>query len=167
MNSNHVPTILRHSEPMTRRNSWNEFETVRRQMDDLFAGVIGYTPVARILNTGTDIEISPDVFETENELVFLLPVPGVEPDDIQVEATADTLLIKGERKPLYQKEGAVQHRQSWWSARQGSFTLNYNLPFEINSEAVSAHYHNGILELHLPKAESVRPRTVQVQIAGK
>ncbi len=150
---------------MTTRTPWNDMEALRRRMDDLFSSVTGYTPVSQLLNTSIDSDITPDVFETDTEMVFILPVPGIDPNEISVETTADTLTIKGERKPFFQNEGAVQHRQSWWSSRTGTFSLSYTLPVEINTDKVIASYRMGVLELHLPKAESVRPKAVKVSIA--
>ncbi len=164
--NNSANIAVRATEPMHRVSSWNDINSIRRQMDDLLTGFMGYTPISRIISGENELDISPDLFETDAELVFVLPIPGVLPEDVSVEATADTLTIKGERKPVYQKEGAVQHRVSWWSTKQGTFHVNYNLPIEINPDKVEAHYRHGVLELHLPKAETVRPRTVQVNVGS-
>lgn len=149
---------------------WSEFEQMRRQVDDLVGGLMGYTTPSRLLatqanpSTSGDYDFSPDIYETASELVFVAPVPGLDPNDLHIEATEATLTVRGERKPFYQQDGATQHRQSWWSARTGTFQASYTLPFEINPEGIQAHYRNGVLELHLPKVEAHKPRTVKVNI---
>lgn len=151
---------------------WSEFEQMRRQMDDLVGGLMGFTNPSRLLATqsptGTvaEFDFSPDIYETATELVFVAPVPGLDPNDLNIEATESSLVIRGERKPFYQQEGATQHRQSWWSTRMGTFQASYTLPFEINPEGIQAHYRNGILELHLPKVEATKPRKVKVNVLG-
>lgn len=151
---------------------WSEFEQMRRQMDDLVGGLMGFTNPARLLSaqapssTMSEYDFSPDIYETPTELVFVAPVPGMDPNDLSIEATENTLTVRGERKPFYQQEGATQHRQSWWSARLGTFQASYTLPFEINPEGIQAHYRNGVLELHLPKVEAAKPRKVKVNVLG-
>lgn len=152
--------------------AWTPFNEMHRQMDDVFGRVFGVTPLSRVLATPTGTgyrafsEISPDIWETNEELVFVLPVPGVEPGELNIEATADTLSIRGERKPFYQNENARHHHQSWWSASQGAFEASYTLPFEIDPQRIQANYRNGVLELHLPKAEAVKPKAIKVNVVG-
>ena len=149
---------------------WAEFEQMRRQVDDLVGGLMGYTTPSRLLaaqgnqSVSGDYDFSPDIYETASELVFVAPVPGLDPKDLHIEATEASLTVRGERKPFYQQEGATQHRQSWWSARTGTFQASYTLPFEINPEGIQAHYRNVVLELHLPKVEAHKPRTVKVNV---
>ena len=171
-NGNSTAIAVRAPEALPRQTLWNEFDQVRRMMDDAFGNVIGYSAFPRILGAPTlayasDTEVSPDIFETDEELVFLFPIPGITPGELNIETTSEMLSIRGERKPLYQKENAIQHRQSYWSARMGTFHITYTLPCEINPNKVEAHYLNGVLELHLPKAEAARPKTVKVSLAEK
>ncbi|CEK16817.1 molecular chaperone (small heat shock protein) [Chthonomonas calidirosea] len=159
---------VRSNENVARWNPWAEFDRMHRYMDDLFASLMGYTPLSRMLGSTAfvgDPELSPDVFETDEEIVFVVPLPGINPEDLHIEATTDTISIRGERKPFYQAENAVQHRQSLWTARgTGTFQISYTLPVEINPNKVEANYRNGVLEVHLPKAEAVKPKTVKINV---
>jgi len=166
--------LARHpSETLSRWEPWADFDQMRRQMDDLFGRFFGYTPLSRLIPSipGTSYtggyDLSPDIFETQDELIFLLPIPGMEPNDLNIEATADTLSIRGEHKPFYQNENAVQHRQSFWSSARGPFQWSYTLPVEIDPNAIKATYRNGLLELHLPKSEAARPKAVKVNVVTK
>ncbi len=161
----------RNAQPLNRWNPWSEFEQMRREMDTLMGGLIPAMPQARLAALpgaalNYDLEFSPDIYETAGEFVFVAPIPGLDSNDLQIEVTENTLTLKGERKPFFQQEGATQHRQSWWSARLGAFQASFTLPVEINAEGVQAHYRNGVLELHLPKAEPAKPKTVKVNISG-
>jgi HSP20 family protein len=154
------------------RSVWSEFDEMNRQMDALFGNVLGFAPVARFIPampgaSYVNHEFTPDIYEADDELVYVLPLPGIDAEALQVEATADTLTIRGERKPCYQNEKARQLRQGWWSAGQGSFEMRFSLPLEVQAENVQAHYRNGILELHLPKAEAIKPKSIKVNVASQ
>jgi HSP20 family protein len=154
-------------------NRWNEMEQMQRRMDETFAGLFGYTPLARLMPQvgnpagNSDLSFSPDLFETEDELVFIAPLPGIDAAGLNIEATEDTLNLKGERKPFYQNEKARQLRQGSWSAAHGEFQFTYALPILINPENVQAYYRNGVLELHLPKAEAVKPKSIKVNVSAE
>ncbi len=153
-------------------NRWNEMEQMQRRMDETFAGLFGYTPLARLIPStaypvlNPEVGFSPDLFETEEELILVAPLPGIDPANLSIEATEDTLNLKDERSPVYQNEKARQLRQGSWSASHGEFQFTYALPILINPENVQAHYRNGVLELHLPKAEAVKPKTIKVNVSA-
>ncbi|HZP83106.1 MAG TPA: Hsp20/alpha crystallin family protein [Chthonomonadaceae bacterium] len=163
--------VRRPAETISRWDPWTEFDQMRRQMDDMFGRFFGYTPLSRLIpatpgvSYSGDYGLSADLYETNDELVLIAPVPGVTPGDLNIEATADTLTISGERKPFYQNENATQLRQSWWSAGQGAFRAEFSLPVEIDPNQIQAHYRNGVLELHLPKSEAAKPKAVKVHVA--
>jgi len=92
-------------------------------------------------------------------------VPGCSPDSIHVEATTDTVVVQGERQPLYENEKATVHRQTWLSS-SGSFSVSYSLPCEIDPNRVKASCKNGVLELTMTKPEQARPKTVNIKIQG-
>lgn len=144
---------------------WNDAEQLQRQVDDAFAGIFGYTPLARLIPGGqNEFHFSPDLYETEEELVLVAPFPGLDPENLHIEATEEALTLKGERKPFYQNEKAKQIRNGGWTSAHGEFQFTYSLPILINPDAVQAHYRHGVLELHLPKAEAVKPKTIKVNV---
>jgi HSP20 family protein len=57
-------------------------------------------------------------------------------------------------------EGATVH---WNGFQSGQFQQSFSLPSPINAERVEAHYNNGVLTLHLPKAEHAKARTIKVK----
>jgi HSP20 family protein len=163
----------RPAENLTRWDPWAEMESTRRQMDELIGRLFGYSPASRLIPgvpgraINTEFTFAPDIYETSDEFVFVFAVPGFTPDDLKIEATADRLSIHGERKPFYANENAAQLYRSWWSAGQGNFQFSYSLPCEIDPNKVQANYRNGMLELHLPKAEAVKPKPVKVNVTGE
>ena len=152
-------------QPLSRWSPWQEMDRFQREMDDAMSRFSGMTPLSRFLpGVHLESDISPDVFESDTEFVFAIPAPGMDAEHVHVEATRDTLSVRGERKPLFEQDGARHIRQSIWSASHGSFEWQFALPAEVDPDHVSASWKKGVLEIHLPKAESSRPRPVPVAI---
>ena len=100
-----------------------------------------------------------NVWTSDDKLVFTFELPGVKADDLEISAKADTLTVKGSRKPDVLPEGAQYVRQERGS---GSFTRSFALPFKIDQDAVEASYINGVLTITLPKAREVQPRKIAI-----
>jgi HSP20 family protein len=101
-----------------------------------------------------------DVYETEEDVVVKATVPGVKPEDIDISVTGDTLTIKGEFKEeeKVEKENYIRRER-----RQGSFSRSLTLPTSVDVEKANAEFEHGVLKLTLPKAEEVKPKTIEVK----
>ena len=98
-----------------------------------------------------------DAYSTENELVIIASVPGVNPEEVEITIEGDTLMIKGEvPAPLGNVNTIMQERGHGRFSR----TLTMNVP--VQADKAEAEFVNGILTLRVPKAEVVRPRTIKV-----
>ncbi len=139
---------------LARYNPFNEAVSLREAMDRLFedsfisprAGFIGGRGVAA------------NLYETAEGFTLQIPMPGVHPDDVEITAQQDTLSLKWQTK-VDIPEGATVH---WNGFQSGQYQQTFSLPAPINSEGAEAHYNDGILTLHLPKAEHAKARTVKV-----
>jgi|YelNatPaOPRAMG01_1025707.scaffolds.fasta_scaffold198997_2 HSP20 family protein len=162
-----------HGTALTRRGEgalapispWEEIEDLRRHMDDLFSRVFGYTPLSRLIPSGPAFEPAVDLYETDDKVMLYATLPGFSPDAIHVETTPDTVTIQGERKALFDSENqkAVAHRQGW-VASEGSFSVSYTLPCEIDPNKVKATFRNGVLELDMPKSEHAKTKAVKIKV---
>jgi HSP20 family protein len=103
-----------------------------------------------------------NVWANEDGLTITAEVPGVSPEDIDISVVGDTLTLSGERKPDLLKEGARYHRQE---RGFGSFSRSIQLPFMVNVSKVDATFHNGVLNVSLPRAEEDKPRKIAVKSA--
>jgi HSP20 family protein len=101
-----------------------------------------------------------DLSETDGEIEVKMDVPGVKPDEIDIEVRADTLHVRGEHKEEKEEEGKTFHRTE---RRAGSFSRSVALPCAVDEERVTAECHDGILTISLPKTEDSRTRKVKVQ----
>jgi HSP20 family protein len=100
-----------------------------------------------------------DIYETEDALVLTAMLPGVSKDDISIEVHNNTLLLRGERKPA----GAVADERYYRrECVYGPFQRSFVLPATVDQGKVQATYHDGILELHLPKVEAAKPRRISI-----
>lgn len=146
------------------KNPWNEMHEMRRRMDDLFSQMFGYTPLSRLLAPEVLAqEPEVDIHETVNAFQVLASLPGYTPEQIDVEATENTLTIQGERKALFEEEKAKTHRHAGL-ADAARFQFTYTLPREIAPGKITAKFANGMLLLELPKSEQAREKSVRIPI---
>lgn len=101
-----------------------------------------------------------DMYETDDEFVVSAPLPGLKPEDVEINVVGNTLTIKGEfREDEERKRGDFHYRER----RYGAFQRSVTLPEEINTEKAEATFENGVLRLRLPKAEHAKPRQIPIK----
>jgi HSP20 family protein len=104
-----------------------------------------------------------EVFETDNEVVVKVELPGIDPKGVDVTVTAEGLTIKAEHRLDQEDKGRNYYRRE---LRYGAFARTIPLPAEVKSEETKATFRNGILEVKVPKAERARPKSVKVEVGG-
>ena len=87
-------------------------------------------------------------------------MPGVHPEDINIDVIADALSISGERKPDEVAKDANYHRRE---RSYGSFSRTIQLPFMVDTNKVEANFKNGVLMINLPRAEADKPKKITVK----
>jgi HSP20 family protein len=111
-----------------------------------------------------DMEVKPpivDVFEEKDDIVVKAELPGMEKDNIEVNLTAHTLTIKGEKK----KEDEIKEENYYRAERSyGSFLRTLDLPKDVRADKVKASFKNGILEIRMPKTEEAKTKEVKVKV---
>jgi len=137
---------------------WQPFRdlfSMRRDIDRLFDEALAH-PL-----TGWEDWSVPQVnlYQTKDDVMVEMAVPGVNPDDIDIEITGDVLTVRGETKVEEEKEDSAYHLRE---LRYGSFSRTLNLPAKVEADKAKADFKNGMLTLTLPKAEEVRPKTIKV-----
>jgi HSP20 family protein len=101
-----------------------------------------------------------DIYETDDALVFQADLPGMAKDEVSIEVHNNTLILRGERKHDAAVTEDNYHRvERAYCPFQRSFVL----PTMVDQEKVQASYHEGMLELRLPKLESAKPRRIAIQ----
>jgi HSP20 family protein len=104
-----------------------------------------------------------DVWETENDLVLALDLPGVPEDKVSIEVDDSVLTVTGERERTVEDSGDRFFR---FERRYGQFSRSVTLPQGIDEAKISAEFKDGVLEIHVPKPEERSPKRIQIGASG-
>jgi len=145
---------------LVRWEPFREIESLQRQMNRLFEAL---TPTT--FGDGEKFGIAhvpaAEMTETPDAILLKLEVPGLEAKDIDIEVTADSISISGERKSETKTEEEGVTRTEF---RYGQFRRTIPLPVRIENTNVKAEYKDGILNLTLPKAEEEKHKVIKVNL---
>ena len=89
-------------------------------------------------------------------------IPEMKKEEIKINVHDDVLAISGERKYEKEEKGKKYHRVE---RAYGSFMRSFTLPEDADGSKVNAEYKDGVLKVHLPKAERAKPKAIEVKIA--
>ena len=147
-----------------RRDPFREMLSWSRAMDRMMNnfyddGEIGY-------NEPLNLRMALDVIENDDEFVVKADVAGIELEDIEITYTDNNLSIKGEmtREHEEQGEGGRYHLRE---RRYGTFSRTISMPGTVDVENIQAETSNGVLQIHLPKKEEVKPRKIEIKGSGE
>ena len=144
---------------MTRLDPLAEIVSLRSAMDRLFDDSFVTPSGWRTLGGGHVLAPPLDVEETADEIVVTTALPGMKADGVEITITGQTLTIQGEFRPSNTTEGAQYLHQE---RRFGAFSRTLQLPVRVQGEAARASFADGVLTLHIPKAEDVKPRQIRI-----
>jgi HSP20 family protein len=145
---------------LTRWDPFREIISLREAMDRLFEE--SFVRPFRLWPSVIDSEwtLPIDMYETDEALVIKATLPGVEPKDVDITVTGNTLTIKGEiREEEEGKRGTVHFQER----RYGKFQRSISLPSTVDPNKAEAEFKNGILTLTLPKVEEAKPKRIPVK----
>ncbi len=116
--------------------------------------------VATVERTRSGQTYSPrfDICETADELILYGDLPGVSPENLDIQFENRVLTINGKVEPRH-----TDINYLYGEYGIGDFYRTFTIGETINSEGISAEMNNGVLALHLPKTEAVKPRRIEVK----
>lgn len=133
-----------------------EMMTLREAMDRLFDDA--FTRPLSLRDGWSAPAI--DMYQTDDDIVVKAALPGIKPDEVQINITGEVLHIKGEtRHEEEKKEKAWHMREQRW----GAFERSVMLPTDVVADKARAEFENGILTITLPKAEEVKPKIINIK----
>jgi HSP20 family protein len=141
-------------------NPWSEMVTLREAMNQLLEdSFIRPGATVRAANGTGAFSFPLNVYGTADELKVEALLPGVSPEDVQVDLDRGVLTIAAKRHGWEAVEG-----QTWFlrEIQAGQFSRSLTLPFPIEVEQANAHFTNGVLTLTLPKAAAAKPKRIQI-----
>lgn len=148
--------MLRAMVPWTRRFAWpverleGEFANALERFfnpEEEFNGIEKFAPIANLAETETHYEVT-------------VELPGMKPEEFNVEFRNGELWVTGERKEEKEEKEKTYHRLE---RRYGAFRRVFALPVAVDEEKVTAEYKEGILRINVPKVAEVKPKRVEVK----
>ena len=147
---------------MTDLNLWRkqEFDRMRRDIDLIFRRFRRGFGVPRSLLEPTE-SFAIDISQTETTVTIRTELPDMNPEDIHVSVTDDSLMLNGTAR-----EEAVDKGQNYERVARSSrsFSKTISLPCRIVAEDVKATYKDGVLEIVLPKCKPQAACGVQIEM---
>ena len=136
-----------------------EITSLQREMERLFSEfsdrdedrtVTAFVPAAEL--------------KTDAQNIYLqLEVPGLTPEEIDIQASINSVAITGERKEEQNTQEDGIKRSEF---RYGKFHRVINLPEKVRPDGVQAKYEHGLLKLTFPKVAEEKPKTIKVEVAA-
>jgi len=102
-----------------------------------------------------------DIIEDENEWVVKADLPEVKKEDVKVTVENGVLTITGERKFEKEEKDKKYHRIE---RSYGNFLRSFTLPDLADGSKVTAEFKDGVLKVHLPKSEKVKPKAIGIKL---
>ena len=99
-----------------------------------------------------------DIYESADEVVLQCDMPGVKPQDLDVRFEKGELSLHGRVQPRQTPQEYLAKEYG-----VGDFYRSFAIAPEIDSDRISAEYRDGVLTVHLPKQERVKPKRIAVQ----
>ena len=143
-----------------RREFFEELDRMRREINRMFEDLFGRT--RRAIEHVSPLLEKPlvDIYETDDEVVVVADLPGLEKDDININAIEDTLEISAEIKRAEEAEKPRYFRQE---RRYKRFYRRLRLPAQVNTEKAKSTYRNGVLEVRLPKIKVKKGVRIKIE----
>lgn len=109
------------------------------------------------------MNVSMDVAETDQAFEVKVDLPGIKPEEVDIQIDNNTLTIRGQRSEESEEKDEKKHfhRVERYS---GSFSRSVVLPASINEDETAAEFRDGVLKIIVPKTEDAKPRKIKISI---
>lgn len=149
---------------MTTLTRWDPFKELQ-EMQERLGTFFGRPPVksAAEKEAMTVPQWAPlvDISEDPKEFLIKAELPEVKREEIKVTVDDGVLSITGERKFEKEEKDKKYHRIE---RAYGSFVRNFTLPENTDTAKVTAEFDDGVLEVHVPKTETPKARSLEVKV---
>lgn len=137
----------------TLRDSIGQMNLLQQRLNRLLSNVAENSPT----------EFPPiNVWASEDKVVVVAEVPGIDPNEIDVQVINQALTLKTSREPERLGEGQTWHRQE---RGYGQFTRTFELPYAVDAEKVKAACKDGMLRIELPRTPADLPKKISIHAA--
>ena len=146
-----------------RWHPFTELMSLRQAMDRRFEDSF-VRPSHFLTSLGEVAAPALDIYQTPSKIVVKAALPGVKPEDVNIDITGDTLTVKGESKA---EQEVKREDYLYQERRYGTFSRSVVLPGGLKSDKAEATMEDGVLTLTIPKAEEVKPKAIKVKAKEK
>jgi HSP20 family protein len=136
--------------------AWPEFDRLEQQMQQLLRGI----PLSEGEAQGLVWAPRVDFAEEEERYVLSAELPGIDPEDVEVQVEGNVLSIRGEKKLERETEN---ERVRISERRYGAFERAFTLPTNADPDKITADVRRGVLHLEIEKRPETRGRKIEVQ----
>jgi len=147
------------SQPAERWDPFRSLGDIQTEMNRLFHSFFGRPVRVGVMERPWSPVV--DMYETKDELVVTIELPGVREKEIGVSITGDMLTLKGERAQASEVKQESYHRLERYF---GKFERNIRLPFPVDAAKAKVTYRDGLLEIKLPKTEEIKPKEIKIDV---
>jgi len=140
---------------------WEPFEGLSKmqsRINDLFGESFGRSWTTPSVSTWYP---PVDILESKDSYILRAELPGMKKEDFKLELKDGTLTLNAERKSEKTVDG-VEYRSV--ERVNGKFFRSFSLPETVKHDGIEATYRDGILEIHVPKAEEAKPRQIEISV---
>ena len=130
-----------------------ELERIRKEFDRLVEEFMPKEELEKVFAPAVD------VYETDQELVVKVELPGVKKENVEVSIRDNNLHIRGEKKEEKEEKTEAYHRVE---RVYGKFERVIPLPTDVKVEDAKAEFKDGVLEIRIPKAEGAKERKIEI-----
>jgi len=136
-------------------------DEMNRIFEDFFERPLGLSPLSRETSLPTSFMPDLDISDSEDEIMVSAELPGMEPEDIDIQLSGNTLMISGEKSSEKEEKGKRYYRQE---RSYGSFRRSIPIPDEIDQEKIDASYQRGVLKVSLPKTAGAKKNSKSIPV---
>jgi HSP20 family protein len=143
---------------LTRWDPMREFEDMAARMNRL---AVRSTGAEEALVTADWVPIV-DIQETDKEYLVKAELPEVKKEDVKVTIKEGVLTLEGERRQEKEEKNKKFHRVE---RSYGQFVRCFTMPEDADDKSVQADFKDGVLNVHLAKSATAKPKAVEVKVA--
>jgi HSP20 family protein len=140
---------------------FRELEEIGEQFNRLFGRLPVRLDSGQEALTMADWVPRVDITEDDKEYLIKAEIPEVDKKDAKVTVQEGVLTIQGERKREKEENNKRVHRIERF---YGTFVRSFSLPEDVDEDNLKAEFKDGMLLVHLPKAEKPKPKSVEIQV---
>jgi HSP20 family protein len=150
-----------------RERFFDDLFDLRRDFDQIFNRFFSNRPGGSRRDVGETLStlvppVNASIDKDAKKFVCQIALPGVDPQDVNIQVQGNVLHVSGERKTTSENKGADYYQRE---LVYGSFERTIMLPDGVESDKLNAEYRNGVLEISAPISAAALPRRIEIKAA--